>query len=248
MAALAEADAGDRDPRVALHRCPDRQRHPAGRAQHSPRLGERRRGIWHQHVAEPAEHTVDRVVVERDVLGVDHSVVDVPEAELGTAAAGGVEHRRREVAGDQSAAPTDDLGRLEAGVADPGRKLEDRISLLWIELAQHPLADRRRNLLDLGPPLLPGRRDLVGDLDVDLVIPLALVFDRLVGHPVLPARPTAQRIAERPETNPKAGRAAAQSGVLPMRRGRAPSRTGSPRHGSTRRSCRTRSGRGGRRS
>ena len=94
MAALAEADAGDREPRVALHRSPDGQRHPAARAQHSPCLGERRRGIWHQHVAEPAEHAVDRIVVERDVLGVDHPVVDVPEAELGTAAAGGVEHRR----------------------------------------------------------------------------------------------------------------------------------------------------------
>jgi hypothetical protein len=138
VAALTKADAGDRDPRVAFHRSPDGKRHPAAGAKHSPGFGERRRGVWHQHVAEPAEHAVDRIVVERDALGIDHPVVDVPETEFGTAAAGGVEHRRREVAGDQSAAPTDDLGRFEARVADPGRKFQERVSPLWVELAQHP--------------------------------------------------------------------------------------------------------------
>ena len=193
MAALAEADAGDRNPRVPLHRSPDGERHPAARAQHSPRLDERRHRIWHQHVAEPAEHAVDRIVVEVDALGVDHPVVDVAETELGAAAAGGVEHRRREVACDQAAALTDDRGRLEAGVAHPCRKLEERVSLVWIELPKHPFADRRRVLLDLGAPLLPGGCDLLGDVEVELVVPLALLFDRLVGHPVLLAWPTAQR-------------------------------------------------------
>src|SRR5918996_5796770 len=94
--------------------------------------------VRHQHVAEPAEHAVYRIVVELDALGVDHPVVDVLEAEFAAAAAGGVQHRRREVAGDQAAAPTDDRGRLEAGVADPCRKLEERVSLVWVERAHHP--------------------------------------------------------------------------------------------------------------
>ena len=202
VTAQPEADASDRDPRVALHRAPDSQRHCAARAQHSPRLGERRRRIQHQHVAEPAEHTVDRLVVERDALGVDHLIVDIAEAQHCTATARGVKHRRREVAGDQVAAPTDDVGRLEASVANPCRKLEERVSLLWIEFAQHPLADRRRERLDLGAPLLPRGRDPLGDVEVRTGTPArAGLPSSRWPSPSSSPRPPAQQVAERSETN-----------------------------------------------
>jgi hypothetical protein len=63
-------------------------------------LGESRHRVGHQHVPEPAEDSVDRVVVELNPLGVEDPVVDVRQTELRAAPTRGVEHRGREVAGD----------------------------------------------------------------------------------------------------------------------------------------------------
>ena len=82
---------------------PHTARLAAAGAQHPARLGEGRGRLAHQHVAEAAEHGVDRVVGELDPLGIDQAVVDVLDAPLRSARLRGGEHRRREVGGDQPA-------------------------------------------------------------------------------------------------------------------------------------------------
>ena len=179
--ALDQQSEADRGPRVALGRAPDRQREAPAGPQHAARLGERRVGVGHQHVPEPAEHAVDRVATELDALGVHHPVVHIPEPELGAAAAGYLHHRRGEVGRDQPAALAGHRGRFEAGVARAGRELEHRVAGPRCELLEHPLAHRGRDLLDAGSPALPARGDRLRDL-VDLP---ALLLDRLRGHLVL---------------------------------------------------------------
>jgi hypothetical protein len=77
VSALDEA-AGDRpEERVSLRDAPNSERQPTARSQDPPRFGHRSRGIDHEHVPEPAQHAVDRVVGQLDPLGVDDAVVDV---------------------------------------------------------------------------------------------------------------------------------------------------------------------------
>jgi hypothetical protein len=87
---------------LALRRPPHRQGEAPARPEYAARLRQRRRGVRHQHVAEPAEDAVDRVGLELDPLSVDAAVFDVLHAELGGAAAADLEHRRREVGRDES--------------------------------------------------------------------------------------------------------------------------------------------------
>jgi hypothetical protein len=79
---------------------PDRQCQPTARSQDAAGLGESCHRVGQQHVPEPAEDSVDRVVVELNPLGVEDPVVDVRQTELRAAPTRGVEHRGREVAGD----------------------------------------------------------------------------------------------------------------------------------------------------
>ena len=198
--------------------------------------------VGHQHVAEPAQDTVDRVVVELDPLGVDHPVLDVARrparrrgggrrraspARSRSRSAGRA--RRRSSAASKPVSPTP--AASSSTVSPAARR----------ELAQHPLPDRRRQPLDLGPAPLPARRDRLGDL-VDRA---PLLLDRLGAHPVLLRFGSTSCRAGR---TLRATRAAGQSGVLPMRPARAPSRTGSPPRASRRRSCGRRSGCAGPRS
>ena len=228
----------------ALQSSPDRQRQSPVRAQDAARLGEGGGGIGHQHVAEPAKHAVDGVGAELDSLGVDHAILGVGDAAFGPAATRGLEHRRREVARDQVATLADDRRGVEAGITDPGGELEHGVALAGPQLVQHPFPDRRRGLLDLGPAALPGRAQSPPPSRrwsprtasiVSLVI--ACLLRLLAVGPGMPVWEDARSES-----------AAAQSGVLPMRPVRAPSRTASLRHASRHPSCGTRSGCGDRRS
>jgi hypothetical protein len=107
---------------------------------------------------------VDGVVVELDSLGVDHAILDVADAAFGAAAARSVEHRGREVARDQMAAMADHRAGIESRFTEPCGELEHRVAVPGPQLAHHPFADRRRDLLDLGAASLPGRRDRLCDL------------------------------------------------------------------------------------
>ena len=164
MPALDQEAEADRDPRVVLGRAPDRKCEPPTGAQHAASLGERRGGVGHQHVPEPAEHSVDRVGVELDALGVHHPVLHVLDLELGAAAAGHIDHRRGEVGRDQPAPLAGDRSRFEAGVASSGRKLEHRVAGPRRELLEHPLPHRGDGLLDARSPALPTRGDRLSDL------------------------------------------------------------------------------------
>ncbi|MEZ5123792.1 MAG: hypothetical protein R2736_19840 [Solirubrobacterales bacterium] len=165
MAARDEA-AGDRgEERVLVRRAPDRERQPSARPQHATGLGQCGGGVGHQHVPEAAEHAVDRVGVELDRLGVDQAVRDVGDAALGAAAAGHLEHRRGEVAGDQLAALADDRGDLEPGVARPRGKLEHRVTRPRLQLLDQPLLNGHCRCLDERSLALPAGSDRLGDLE-----------------------------------------------------------------------------------
>ena len=74
----------------------ERKCHAAPRSQHATRLGESRCGIAHQHVPQPAQDAVDRVVVELDPFRVEDLIADVGYSQLRAPPAGGVQHRGRE--------------------------------------------------------------------------------------------------------------------------------------------------------
>ena len=203
VAVLDEAHRGSREERVALHRPPDRQREAAAGTQDAAGLGERGGRVDHEHVAEPAQHAVDRVGVELDPLGVHHAVLDVAQPALRATPARGLDHRRREVGGEEAAPLADRVGRVEAGLPDAGGELEHRVARPRGELAHHPLAHGSRGFLDLGAAALPGRRDRLRDL---VELPSGAVR-RLGGHPVL--------LGGRAVEDATAGPAAGESGVLP---------------------------------
>jgi hypothetical protein len=75
-----------------------------------------------------------------------------------------IEHRGREVTGDQPAFGAEPLGRIEPRVAGSCGELEDRLARLRVEVAQHRLAARSRDRLDLIPPARPGGGELLGHL------------------------------------------------------------------------------------
>ena len=84
-------------------------------------------------------------------------MLDVREAELGTAAAGDLDHRRAEVARDQAATLANDRGYLEPDVALAGRQLEHRVAGLRRELPDEPCGYGGRDLLPFLPHALPAR-------------------------------------------------------------------------------------------
>ena len=94
MAALDEHARADRRPRVPLGSAPDRKRQPPAGAKHATRLRECGPDIGHQHLTALAEHSVDRLVVEVDLLGIRHAELDVLDSELRPVAAGDVDHIR----------------------------------------------------------------------------------------------------------------------------------------------------------
>src|SRR6185437_12895315 len=114
-------------------------------------------GIGHEHVAPAAEHAVDRVVRELDLLGVKDAVLDVRQTELGTSTASDLDHRRAEVARDQAAALAEDRCNLESDVALAGRELEHRLAGLRRELVHEPCGYRGGSLLPFLPRALPAR-------------------------------------------------------------------------------------------
>ena len=77
VAPLDENPAGDRAHGLRSGAPPGGKRQAPVGAQHTARLRERRGRVRHQHVAALAKHAVDRVGVQADALGIDHSVVDV---------------------------------------------------------------------------------------------------------------------------------------------------------------------------
>ncbi len=127
------------------------------RPQYAARLGESRVGVGHEHVAEAADDSVDRVVVKVEVLRVQCSELDVAQAELGTASACDLDHLRREVRRDQPAAVADQRGSGETGVAGTGCELENRVARLRRQLPKEPFAHGHGDLVDLGAPALPTR-------------------------------------------------------------------------------------------
>ena len=92
VAALDEDPAADRGPRVELRSTPYGQRQAPAGTEHAARLGQRGGGVGHQHVPALAEHSVDGVGPELDLFGVDQSVVDVLDSQLGAPAAGDLDH------------------------------------------------------------------------------------------------------------------------------------------------------------
>ena len=148
----------DRDPRVARAGAPDGEREPPARPQDAASLADGCLGIGHEHEAEPAEDAVDRVVLERDLLCVDHAVLDVPEPELGRPAARDLDHLGREVARDQPAFVAQARRSDEARVSRPRRQLEHGVTRLRVERLHHPLRDRAREPLEPLAHTLPAGR------------------------------------------------------------------------------------------
>jgi hypothetical protein len=107
---------------------------------------------------------VHRVRIELDLLGVDHPVLHVLDPELTATTASGLQHREHEIGSDQLAVGAEEPGRLESGLAHARGELEDRVAGPRRELVEHPLADRRGDLLDERLATFPARRDRLPDL------------------------------------------------------------------------------------
>ena len=116
-------------------------------------------GSTHEHVAEAAEDAVDRGELRVDPLEVDRLELDVVDAELRGAAAGGLDHRLGAVGADQLAAGMQQLGGEEADVAAAGGELEDRLAGLGLEAVDHPVRDGQRAVVEGVGAGLPARRD-----------------------------------------------------------------------------------------
>ena len=97
------------------------------------RLRDGRLRIRHEHVTEPAEDAVDGVVLERDVLGVELAMLDVPQPELCRAPASDLNHGGREVARDEAELLAQERSGREARVARPRRELEHGVARLRVE-------------------------------------------------------------------------------------------------------------------
>ena len=145
-APLDEEPASDRCPGVALGRAPHRQRQAPAWAQDTACFGEGRGGVRHQHVAALAEHSVDRVVVEVDRLGVHHAELDVLDALLRAVPARDIDHVRGEVGRDEPTLISDDPSYPEAEVAGAARELEHGIAGPRLELPDQPVVHRRDGL------------------------------------------------------------------------------------------------------
>ena len=158
QALLGEHPAGECDPRVAPGSAPDGQGQTPTRAQDAASLVDGRLGIGHEHEAEATEDAVDRVVLERDLLGVDDPMLDVLETQLGGPPTGHLDHLRREVARDQPAVLAQERGGQVPHVSGAGRELEHGVARLRIERLHQPLADGARDLLDLRSPAFPAGR------------------------------------------------------------------------------------------
>ena len=160
VSTLDEAGRDGPEEGIAVRRAPDGQRQPTARPQDPAGLREGRRGNGHQHEPELAEHPVDGVVVELDSLGVGRPVVDILYAELGSASA-----RASSIAGERSVVISRPLAPTIVAASNPVSPIPAASSSsvspsFALKLAQHPLPDRRRDLLDVGTATLPGRRDV----------------------------------------------------------------------------------------
>ena len=174
------ADRGGEE-RVGRGRPPHGEDEAPTRAQHTAGFRDRGLRIDHQHVRVATHHAVDRVRIEVDLLRVDDPELDVAYPEFARAVACRFEHRRREVARDQSPASTDVRGDLETRVAVARRKLQDRLSGARCELAHQPGTHRRGEALDVRTAPRPRRRDRLRDL----VIPLLQLVGSCGSHRLL---------------------------------------------------------------
>jgi hypothetical protein len=117
----------------------------------------------HEHVPEAADDAVDGRVGKIEILGVQHTELDVPDPELRCPSPSDLDHGRAPVARDDPPFGADEPRNFQAGLARPGGELEHRVARLRPELVEEPLAHRRGHLLDslpcARPPLghhLPG--------------------------------------------------------------------------------------------
>ena len=98
---------------------------PATRAQNTPALGERRCRIGHQHQSPAAQHGIDRIALEIDVLGIKNAVLDIRQAEQRSLAACRFHHVFREIRGYQFPCRSNYFRRGQSSVAGAGSKLQN---------------------------------------------------------------------------------------------------------------------------
>jgi hypothetical protein len=137
----------ERRPRVARGG-EHREREASARTQHATRFRQRTRGARHQHVAPPTNHAVDAGICQRHLLGIQHEVLDVPEAELAADPARQPDHLRGEVGHDHVAVVAKDSSDEKPDLPRATRELEDRLSRAWSETCHERISDRAPGLGD----------------------------------------------------------------------------------------------------
>ena len=88
-------------------------------------LGERRRRIGHQHQSPAAQHGIDRIALEIDVLGIKNAVLDIRQAEQRCLAACRFHHVFREIRGYQFPCRSNYFCHGQSSVAGAGSKLQN---------------------------------------------------------------------------------------------------------------------------
>src|SRR5207248_4151583 len=127
-------------------------------------LPQGRRRIALQHIAEARENSVDARVRQLDPLRVEDAKLRVRDAEERSDALCGLDHVRRAVARDQLPRRAEPTGREEAGLARPGRQVENRLTELRVEGVDEPLADGACRLPEQLASALPAWRQLLPEL------------------------------------------------------------------------------------
>lgn len=114
---------------------------PASRPKRRPEVAERLRGVAEEHDPELADHSVERVVTQVSVLGVDPAKRDV--GHIGGAGFGYLQHRSRDVDANNRAGRACGAAQLAGQCPKAAADLEDPLRGLGCGSGKKPLGEGR---------------------------------------------------------------------------------------------------------